>query len=169
MSVTATAGLAAGLAYADQSSASTGTLARSAAAANPTSAATSNTVSGQVQVTGASGTATAAASTTAAAATTTGFTDGSYTGSTVNTKWGPVQVQVTISGGKITDVAALQYPNDRGKSVAINAQALPILQSEALTAQSASINTVSGATYTSDGYTQSLQSALDLAHGTPAG
>jgi uncharacterized protein with FMN-binding domain len=76
---------------------------------------------------------------------------------------------VTISGGKITDVTALQYPNDRNKSVEINSQALPMLRSEALAAQSATIDTISGATYTSDGYTQSLQSALDLAHGTTAG
>ena len=72
-------------------------------------------------------------------------------------------MQVTIAGGKLTDVVALQTPNDRQKSVSINAAAVPTLRTEALTAQSASIHTVSGATYTSDGYKQSLQSALDQA------
>ena len=71
-------------------------------------------------------------------------------------------MQVTITAGKITDVTALQTPTG-GKSDRINAQAVPILQSEALTAQSAQIDSVSGATYTSTSYKISLQSALDQA------
>ncbi|MEU9449423.1 FMN-binding protein [Streptomyces sp. NPDC048277] len=85
------------------------------------------------------------------------------TGSTVQTRWGPVQVRVTVKNGKITDVTALQYPSDNPRDQQINSYALPQLRSEALAAQSASIDTVSGATYTSEGYQQSLQSALDSA------
>lgn len=92
--------------------------------------------------------------------------DGTDTGSVVQTRFGPVQVQVTIAGGKITDVTALQLPNDRQRSAEISQIVEPMLRSEALTAQSAQIDLVSGATYTSDGYAQSLQSALDqAAHG----
>ncbi|MGW7546646.1 FMN-binding protein [Streptomyces sp. NPDC054770] len=85
------------------------------------------------------------------------------TGDTVQTRWGPVQVKVTIKSGRITDVTALQYPQDNPRDQQINSYALPELRSEALAAQSASIDTVSGATYTSQGYQQSLQSALDSA------
>ncbi|MFF4117818.1 FMN-binding protein [Streptomyces sp. NPDC001714] len=85
------------------------------------------------------------------------------TGDTVQTRWGPVQVKVTIKNGKITDVTAVQYPSDNPRDQEINDYALPQLRSEALAAQSASIDTVSGATYTSQGYQQSLQSALDSA------
>ncbi|MET7570490.1 FMN-binding protein [Streptomyces sp. NPDC005492] len=85
------------------------------------------------------------------------------TGDTVQTRWGPVQVKITLTNGKVTDVTAVQYPTDNPRDQEINSYALPQLKSEALAAQSASIDTVSGATYTSDGYRQSLQSALDSA------
>ncbi|MFE2069563.1 FMN-binding protein [Streptomyces sp. NPDC059467] len=85
------------------------------------------------------------------------------TGDTVQTRWGPVQVRVTVKNGKITDVTAVQYPQDNPRDQQINSYALPQLRSEALAAQSAKIDTVSGATYTSGGYQQSLQSALDSA------
>ncbi|MFI6464948.1 FMN-binding protein [Streptomyces sp. NPDC050538] len=85
------------------------------------------------------------------------------TGDTVQTRWGPVQVKITVKNGKITDVTAVQSPSDNPRDQEINSYALPQLKSEALAAQSASIDTVSGATYTSDGYRQSLQSALDSA------
>ena len=85
-------------------------------------------------------------------------------GAVFRNKWGPVQVEATFApDGTLTDVAALRTPNDRGQSVRINDYAVPRLTSEALSAQSASVDTVSGATYTSDGYRQSLQSAIDLA------
>jgi uncharacterized protein with FMN-binding domain len=87
---------------------------------------------------------------------------GTWTGTSVATPYGNVQVKVTIASGKITDVVALTYPNGH-ESDQINAQAIPALRQEALTAQSAKINTVSGATWTSQGYAQSLQSALDQA------
>jgi uncharacterized protein with FMN-binding domain len=94
---------------------------------------------------------------------TTGATDGTYAGSTVNTRFGPVQVQVTIAGGAITDVTALQLTNTDGRSVQISNYASPILAQEVLSSQSAQVSNVGGATYTSQAYLQSLQSALDQA------
>ncbi|WP_369239287.1 FMN-binding protein [Streptomyces sp. R21] len=85
------------------------------------------------------------------------------TGDTVQTRWGPVQVRVTVKNGRITDVTAVTYPQENPKDQEINSYAIPQLRREALAAQSASIDSVSGATYTSDGYKQSLQSALDSA------
>jgi uncharacterized protein with FMN-binding domain len=82
-------------------------------------------------------------------------------GDSVDTRYGPVQVQVTVSGGKITDVQPLAVPYDNGRSQEINDYAVPILHQEIIDAQSAQIDTVSGATYTSGGYHDSLQSALD--------
>jgi uncharacterized protein with FMN-binding domain len=86
-----------------------------------------------------------------------------YNGSTAGTRWGDVQVTITVSGGKITAVQVPVYPNGNGRDQEINASALPTLVQETLQAQSANIQTVSGATVTSDGYLQSLQSALDAA------
>ncbi|MFJ1973585.1 FMN-binding protein [Streptomyces sp. NPDC087903] len=85
------------------------------------------------------------------------------TGDTVQTRWGPVQVRITLKNGKLTEVTAVTYPTENPRDQEINSYAIPRLRAEALTAQSASIDTVSGATYTSDGYRQSLQSALDSA------
>ncbi|MEU1407953.1 FMN-binding protein [Streptomyces sp. NPDC005728] len=85
------------------------------------------------------------------------------TGDTVQTRWGPVQVRVTIKNRRLTDVTAVSYPQDNPRDQEINSYAVPQLRREALAAQSAQIDTVSGATYTSDGYRQSLQSALDSA------
>lgn len=102
---------------------------------------------------------TAAPSTTAQAA-----VSGTFTGATASTRWGDVQVQITVSGGKITQAQAVQYPQGNGRDQEINAYALPVLAQEVTTAQSAQIDAVSGATVTSDGYIQSLQSALDQAH-----
>ncbi|WP_327319555.1 FMN-binding protein [Streptomyces sp. NBC_01235] len=85
------------------------------------------------------------------------------TGDSVQTRYGPVQVRVTLTNGKITDVTAVEYPQENPRDQQINAYAVPQLTREVLTAQSADIDTVSGATYTSDGYRESLQSALDSA------
>ena len=90
---------------------------------------------------------------------------GTFTGDSVQTRWGPVQVRITVKDGKLTDVTAVVYPSDNPRDQEINGYALPRLRTEALQAQSADIDTVSGATYTSDGYRQSLQSALDSATG----
>jgi uncharacterized protein with FMN-binding domain len=86
-------------------------------------------------------------------------------GADVSTQYGDVQVQVTVRSGRITDVKALLLPNDRPRSVEISQQAEPILRTEALQAQSAQIDILSGASFTSEGYAQSLQSALDKARG----
>jgi uncharacterized protein with FMN-binding domain len=88
---------------------------------------------------------------------------GTFTGAVVHDPYGQVQVQVTLASGKITNVTALQLPTG-GRSGFISQNVAPVLQSEAISAQSASIDTVSGATYTSQAYAQSLQSALDQAH-----
>lgn len=85
------------------------------------------------------------------------------TGDEAQTQWGPVQVQLSIADGKITDVEVPTYPNGNGRDAEINSYALPQLIKETITAQSADIDMVSGATVTSDGYLQSLQSALDKA------
>jgi len=88
--------------------------------------------------------------------------DGTFTGAVVQDPYGPVQVQVTLAAGRITEVKALELPS-QGRSGFISQSVAPILQGEAISAQSARIDTVSGATYTSEAYAQSLQSALDQA------
>jgi uncharacterized protein with FMN-binding domain len=89
---------------------------------------------------------------------------GTYTGDSVMTRWGAVQVEITVSDGKITAAEAVEYPQANARDRQINASALPVLAEEATQAQSADIDAVSGATVTSDGYIQSLQSAIDQAH-----
>jgi uncharacterized protein with FMN-binding domain len=86
-----------------------------------------------------------------------------YLGSAVQTRYGIVQVQVVASGSHIATVSFVQLTAFDGRSQEINSQAAPILLQETIAAQNAQIDTVSGATYTSDGYRQSLQSALDQA------
>lgn len=86
-----------------------------------------------------------------------------YDGTAIQTRYGTVQVQVTVAAGKLTNVAFLQLTSDDGRSAEINSQAGPMLLQETLSAQSGNIDTISGATYTSEGYVQSLQSALDQA------
>ena len=86
-----------------------------------------------------------------------------FTGPTVETLFGPVQVQIALSGGRILDVQALQLPSDRSRSARISQYSAPILRSEAIQAQSARVDIVSGATYTSRAYAQSLASALKQA------
>lgn len=85
------------------------------------------------------------------------------TGDAIDTRYGPVQVRITLSGKKITKVDVLQYPSEGARDMEISSAALPELNQEAIAAQSAQIDAVSGATFTSDGYTRSLQSALDKA------
>ncbi len=85
------------------------------------------------------------------------------TGDTIDTRWGPVQVRVTLSGSRITNVEAVRLPDGNPRDEEINGFAVPQLTQETLSAQSAQIDSVSGATYTSEGYIRSLQSALDRA------
>ena len=91
------------------------------------------------------------------------YADGSYTGTAENAYYGTLQVKAVISGGKLTDVQFLQYANDRGTSIAINNHAMPILKSEAIQAQTSNVSVVSGATFTSQAFQQSLHSALTQA------
>ena len=86
---------------------------------------------------------------------------GTATGDAVDTPYGAAQVKVTVSGGKITSIEAVQLQGNDPRSVQISSSAEPVLQQEALSAHSADIDAVSGATFTSESYTQSLQSALD--------
>jgi uncharacterized protein with FMN-binding domain len=85
------------------------------------------------------------------------------TSDVASNQYGNVQLKVTVSNGKVTKIEALQVPQNDRKSAEINAYAEPALQASALQAQSANIDTVSGATYTSDSYKTALQSALDKA------
>lgn len=87
-----------------------------------------------------------------------------YTGATAQTRYGPVAVQITVTNGKLSDVKATNYPNGSRTDQVINSYAIPQLNAEALQAGSAKIAMVSGATFTSYGYLQSLQDALDQAH-----
>jgi uncharacterized protein with FMN-binding domain len=120
-------------------------------AAAPSSGAVSSAVSSSPTTTPA-----------AAASGTTGSSGAkTVTGSQVGTRYGPVEVKVTVTNGKITSVDAVEYPTDRARDVEINSKAVPLLNKEALSANSAKIDTISGATYTSNGYKTSLQSALD--------
>jgi uncharacterized protein with FMN-binding domain len=100
---------------------------------------------------------------TGGSSTTSSGKSGTFTGDTVNTQFGPVQVKITVKAGKLTDVTPLQLTTDGGRSVQISNYAAPILRSEVLAAQSANVSSVGGATYTSQGYLSSLQSALDKA------
>lgn len=86
-----------------------------------------------------------------------------YTGNAVDTRFGPVQVQIAVQNGTITAVNATEYPQNDPRDQQINAYAIPQLNQEAVAAKSANIDMVSGATYTSNGYLSSLQSALDQA------
>ena len=132
-----------------------------AASSAPTSTATPAATAAP---TAAADSGSAAATATPDTATTSStYHDGTVTGSVVQTRFGDVQVQVTISGGAITDVTALQLPSNDPHSSRISQAAEPLLRESALAAQSANIDLLSGATYTSNAYAQSLQSALDQA------
>lgn len=124
--------------------------------------------SGSAGTTGSSGAAgTGAAAGAARAAGSAGAAakaGGTYDGDIVQTRFGAVQVQITVKAGAITDVTALKLTDHEGRSVQISKYAAPILRSEVLQAQSADVQTVGGATVTSDAYLASLQAALDAAN-----
>ncbi len=120
-------------------------------------ATSASAVAGSTGSSGSSGSAGAAPAPQAAQGAT-------YTGDSVMTRWGAVQVAITVADGKITAVQAVEYPQNNARDRQINAYALPVLAQEVTQAQSAQIDVVSGATVTSDGYIQSPQSALDQAH-----
>ncbi|HEX8964940.1 MAG TPA: FMN-binding protein [Patescibacteria group bacterium] len=91
------------------------------------------------------------------------YKDGTYTGSAEDAYYGNIQIQITITSGKIVDVAFLQYPSDNGTSQYINSQAMPLLKNEALQAQSANVDIVSGASDSSQAFQRSLSNALQQA------
>ncbi len=131
------------------------------AVAEPVAAETTPAVAAQQPVATAEQPATAAP-TTAGGTAAAGCSGKQIDGKTVNTRWGPVQVEAVVSSThQICSVKAIQSPNSHGKSVRINNAALPILHKQVMSAQSANINGVSGATITSGGYERSLQSILD--------
>jgi uncharacterized protein with FMN-binding domain len=103
--------------------------------------------------------------TTPAAAGPPGTGQRTVTGDVFTNHYGPVQVAVVLDGNRIVNVEAIQMPTDRARSADISSQAAPLLDQEAIAAQSAQIDTIGGATYTSGSYAQSLQSALDKARG----
>jgi uncharacterized protein with FMN-binding domain len=108
-------------------------------------------------------TSTSASSTTATATTTPEYKDGTYDGSVANAFYGNVQVSVTIVGGKITAVNFLEYPNDNPNSLYVNQAAMPYLKQEAIKSQSSNVSLITGATYTSQAFNQSLSNALNQA------
>jgi len=148
LAAVSTLGLAAYLHQAAQSSSSAASLSPSVAPETSVAPSTTAKSSGQ-------------APTTTAKSTSKGLGDGSYTGNVSTNRFGPVQVKISVSGGKIASVEVPTYPSNDNRSIAINHDAIPRLVQSALTAQSANVNSVSGATYTSVSYKISLQSAID--------
>ncbi|MEK1445042.1 FMN-binding protein [Limosilactobacillus fermentum] len=118
----------------------------------------------QSQATAASDTESESSTTTSSSTSSSNSTmkDGTYTGKSTSTEWGDVQVKITVASGKITQITVLKYPTG-GKSDEINSRSLPTYKQEALAAQSANINQVSGATETYKGFTGSLQSTINQA------
>ena len=94
---------------------------------------------------------------------TTGLKDGTYTGSTVSSIYGTTQAQIVITSGQITDVIYLKYPQDRRASLQKSQMSMSVIKQEVIQAQSANVNTVSGATQTSSAFIQSIASALSQA------
>ena len=91
------------------------------------------------------------------------YANGTYTGPVTDAYYGSMQIQAIVTGGKLAGVRVLHYPNDRGTSIAINSQALPMLQNEVIAAQSANVDIISGATLSSDAFIRSLNGALSKA------
>ncbi len=137
---------------------STGTTAGTAIGSSPVSGSSGSSSGSSGSSSGSSG------SSSGSSGSKSGSSSGTYTGNAVDTQWGTVQVQITVANGKITKADAVQYPQNNGRDLEINSYAVPQLNQEAVAAGNASIDAVSGATVTSDGYIQSLQSAVDQAH-----
>ena len=130
----------------------------SSGATGATGATGSSGSSGTSGTSGSSGSAASGSAGAAAAAAAT------YDGAVVPTRFGSVQVQITVKAGAITDVTALQLTDDDRKSIQISNRAAPLLRSEVLAAQSAKVKSISGATVTSNAYLTSLQAAIDAAN-----
>lgn len=142
---------------------STGTTATAPVVPGPTASTAAGAAPSPSPSTAPPSTAPPAATAPAPAPAAPAVVDGTYTGVASRTPYGPVQVAVTVTGGALADVTAVQLTNDGGRSVQISNRAAPVLRQEALAAGSANVQMVSGATYTSQGYLTSLQSALDQA------
>ena len=146
-----------------------GTTATSAAATPATSSSTGTSDSSSSSTSSGSSsgaTSGSSGSTSSGSSSSTGSgTDGTYTGDAVDVGhgYGTIQVQVTVSGGKVTDITALAVPQNDPRSAQISSYAVPQLVSQAIEAQSSSISGLSGATFTSNGFAQSLASALTQA------
>jgi uncharacterized protein with FMN-binding domain len=125
----------------------------------PTGGATTTLPANTTTTTGGTGASTTEATPATVTTTTAGTVEA--TGTTVQTPYGPVQVAIVVENGVLVDVAPLQLPGGNGESNAINSYAAPLLEEMALQAQSAQIDVVSGATFTSAAYARSLQAALD--------
>ena len=154
--VTAQSGTTSGSSVAGSSSGSSGSAGSSSGSSAGSGSTGSSSSSGSTSGSGSSSGSTSGSGSSSSVS-------GTFAGATTQTQFGPVQVQIVVADGKITDVTALQLTDRDGRSVQISQQAAPILRQEALQAQSATIQAVSGATYTSEGYTTSLQSAIDKA------
>jgi uncharacterized protein with FMN-binding domain len=141
--------------------AATGTATSDGAAPTGGVAATGTATSSAPAAPTAEVTATSAATSTPSS----GYKDGTYTGPVLDVNWGYVQVQATIQSGQISNVQFLQFPSDRRTSQRINSIANPELEQEAIQAQSANVDIITGATLTSEGFQQSLQAALNQAKG----
>lgn len=146
--------------YHTSTSGSLATASPAAIEANPT---TSSTGTGGAAGSAGSSEGGSSGSSGSSGSTGSGSASGTVTGTAANTRWGPVQVQLTVAAGKVTAVSVIQYPATNPRDVEINNYALPILIRSTLQSQSTNIDMVSGATVTSVGYLQSLQSALDQA------
>ncbi len=91
------------------------------------------------------------------------YANGTYTGPVTNAYYGAMQIQAIVSGGKLSAIRVLQYPDTHGASISINSQALPMLRNEVIAAQSANVDIISGATLSSDAFIRSLNGALSKA------
>lgn len=163
LSVATTAGLAALFATTDTPTESVvltaGTVGTAAPAAATSTSAPGNGAGGTTATTPVTAAPTQAPTTPAAG----GIVDGTYVGGASRNRFGYVQVQAVYSGGQLADVQILRYPDGDRRSISINQRSLPRLIDEAISVQGANVDNISGATYTSRSYVQSLQSAIDAA------
>ena len=120
-------------------------------------------VTGQATVPAAQNTAPNPQTTTSTPAASGEYKDGTYTGSVADAYYGSLQVQAVVKGGALADVVFLQYPSDAGHTIELSRSSMPVLKSEAIQAQSANVNIISGATQTSEAFQKSLAAALALA------
>jgi len=162
LSATATVGLAALFAEQDGKQS---TLAPTPTAAPTTTPTTAPTIA---PTTTPNTTTTTTTATTSAGPAPTLLADGVFVGEPASNRWGTVQVQIVVTGGAVTDVQVLSFPDGDRRSESINERALPELTADALAGQTADIDSVSGATYTWQSYSTSLQSALDAASAAAA-